>query len=54
MASHIVSWASGAHAHSGNLDLLITVEGGLARAPTPVQPLRFASLEATIEALKKL
>jgi hypothetical protein len=53
MASHGVSWAPGAHARFGNLDL-ITAEEGLALAPAPIQPPCSASLDAVVGALEKL
>ena len=46
MASYGVSWVPGMHMHFGNLDFIVTMEGGLARAPTAVQPLHPAGLDA--------
>ena len=54
MASHGVSWVSGAHVCFGSLDFFITTEGELARAPAPVQLLCSTGLDAIVEALKKL
>ena len=54
MASHNVSWVSGAHVRFGKLDFIITTEGELARAPVVVQPLRSAGLDSISEALDEL
>ena len=39
MASHGISWVSGAHVRFGDLDFIVTVGGELALAHTAVQPL---------------
>ena len=54
MASHGISWVLGARVHFGSLDFFVTMEGELARAPTPVQPLHSASLDMIIEVLEEL
>ena len=54
MASYGVSWVSGTHMHFGSLDFIITIEGELAQAPTTVQPLHSAGLDAIVEALEEL
>jgi hypothetical protein len=54
MASHGVSWTLGAHMRFGSLDFFITTEGELARAPTPIQPLRSAGLDTVVKALEEL
>ena len=36
MASHGISWVSGAHVHFGDLDFIVTAEGELAMAPAAV------------------
>ena len=54
MASHGVSWVPGAHVRFGNLDFIVTTEGGLAQAPAAVQPLHPARLNAIAEALEEL
>ena len=54
MASHGISWVPGAHVRFGSLDLIVAIEGELARAPAPVQLLRSTSLDTTVEALEKL
>ena len=42
------------HVHFGNLDFIVTMEGGLVQAPAAIQPLHFTSLDAIIEALEEL
>ena len=54
MASHGISWVSGAHVRFGNLDFIITMEGELAQAPAAVQPLHSAGLDAIDKALEEL
>ena len=54
MASRNVSWVPGVHVRFGNLDFIVMMEGELAQAPTTVQPLHFAGLDAIIEALEEL
>ena len=54
MASHGVSWVPDAHVRFGNLDFIVTMEGGLVQAPAAVQPLHFTGLNAIIEALEEL
>ena len=54
MASHDVSWVSGAHVRFGNLDFIIMMEGGLAQALAAVQPLHFTGLVTIAEALEEL
>ena len=54
MASHGVSWVPGVHVRFRSLDFIIMMEGELAQAPTTVQPLHFAGLDAIIEALEEL
>ena len=54
MASHGVSWVPGAHVRFGNLDFIVTTEGGLVQAPAAVQPLHFTSLDAIAKALEEL
>ena len=39
MASHGISWVSGAHVRFGDLDFIVTVGGELALAHTAIQPL---------------
>ena len=54
MASHGVSWVSGAHVRFRNLDFIITMEGELAQPPAIVQPLHSAGLDVIDEALEEL
>jgi hypothetical protein len=54
MASHGVSWVLGAHVHFRNLDFFVTMEGELARAPTPVQPLHSIGIDTVVEAFEEL
>jgi len=54
MAIHGVSWVSGTHVCFGNLDFIVTIEGGLVQSPAAVQPLHFTSLNAIAEALEEL
>ena len=54
MASHGISWATGAHVHFGDLDFIITAEGELAQVPVIVQPLHSASLDTITKALEEL
>ena len=54
MANHSISWVPGAHVRFGNLDFVITVEGGLAQAPATTQLLHSTSLDAIDEALEEL
>ena len=54
MASHDVSWVSGAHVRFGHLEFIITMEGELAQTPTTVQPLHSTSLDAITKALEEL
>ena len=54
MASHNLSWVPSAHVRFGDLDFIITMEGGLVQAPTTVQPLHFIGLDAIAEALEEL
>jgi hypothetical protein len=54
MASHRVSWTLGIHARLRSPNFLFAAEEGLARAPTPVQPLRSTGLNVVIKALVKL
>ena len=54
MASHKVSWVLRAHVCFGDLDFIIMVEGELVQAPTAVQPLHSAGLNAIVEALEEL
>ena len=54
MASHGVSWVPDAHVRFGNLDFIVTTEGELAQAPTAIQPLHSAGLDAIAEALEEL
>ena len=42
------------HVCFGNLDFIVTTEGELARAPTAIQPLHSAGLDAIAEALEEL
>ena len=53
MASHGVSWVPGMHVCFGNLDFIITMEGGLAQAHAADQPLHFVGLNMT-EGLEEL
>ena len=39
MASHDISWVSGAHVRFGDLDFIITMGGELALAHAAIQPL---------------
>ena len=54
MAIHDVSWVPSAHVRFGNLDFIVTTEGGLVQAPTTVQPLHFTGLDAIAEVLEEL
>jgi hypothetical protein len=54
MASHGVSWTTGAHTHLGSLDFLITMDGMLAWSPALVRPSCFSSLDTIVEALEEL
>ena len=54
MASHNISWVPGAHVHFGNLDFIITMEGGLVQAPVDIQHLCSVGLDAITEALEEL
>ena len=54
MASHGVSWVPGPHVCFGNLDFIVTTEGGLMQAPTVIQPLHFTGLNAIAEVLEEL
>ena len=54
MAIHGVSWVLGAHVRFGNLEFIITTEGGLVQAPATVQPLHFTGLNAIAEVLEEL
>ncbi|XP_066322259.1 zinc finger BED domain-containing protein RICESLEEPER 2-like [Miscanthus floridulus] len=54
MASHGISWVSGAHVRFGDLDLILTVEGELAWAPVVVQPFHSTNLDAVTKALEEL
>ena len=54
MASHGVSWVSGAHVRFGDLDFVVTMEGDLAQAPTAIQPLHSNGLDAIAEVLEEL
>ena len=54
MASHGVSWVSGAHMRFGSMDFIVTTEGELAQAPAAIQPLHPAGLDAIVEALEEL
>jgi hypothetical protein len=38
----------------GNLDFIVTTEGGLVQAPIAIQPLQFTSLNTIAEALEEL
>lgn len=37
MASHAISWVSGASAHFGTVDFIITTKGALARVAKPLR-----------------
>ena len=54
MASHGISWVLSAHVRFGNLDFIVTMEGGLVQAPAAVQSLHLADLDAIAEALEEL
>ena len=54
MASHDVSWVLSTHVRFGNLDFIVTMEGGLVQAPVAVQPLHFTGLDAIAEVLEEL
>ena len=54
MASHGISWVPGAHVRFGSLDLIVAIEGELARAPAPVQLPRSTGLDATVKAFEEL
>ena len=54
MASHVISWVPGAHMHFGDLDFIVTAEGGLVRAPIVVQPFHSTSLDAVTKMLEEL
>ena len=54
MASHNLSWVLGMHMCVGDLDFIITMEGELVQAPTAVQPLLSAGLDAIIKVLEEL
>jgi hypothetical protein len=47
-------WVPGAHVRFGNLNFFVTMEGELAQAPAPVQPLHSASIDTIVEALEEL
>ena len=54
MASHGISWVSGAHVCFRNLDFIVMMEGELVQVPAAVQPLHSAGLDAITEALEEL
>ena len=54
MASHGVSWVSGAHVCFGNLYFIVTMEGELAQVPVAVQPLHSTGLNTITETLEEL
>ena len=54
MASHNVRWVTGAFVHFGDLDFIVTTKGEVVQAPTAVQPLHSASLDAIAGALEEL
>ena len=54
MASHGVSWLSGAHMRFENLDFIVTMEGDLVQAPVAVQPLHSTGLDTIAEAFEEL
>ena len=54
MASHSVTWVQGAHVCIGSLDFIIRMERELVQAPTTIQPLHSASLDAIAETLEEL
>ena len=54
MASHDISWVSGAHVRFGNLDFIVTTGGELVQAPVAVQPLHSTGLDAITKALEVL
>ena len=54
MASHDLSWAPGTHVRFGDLDFIVTMEGGLAMARVAVRPLHSTGLDAIAEALEEL
>ena len=54
MASHGVSWVSGAHVCFRSLDFIVTMEGELAQALVVVQPLHSTGLNTIVEALEEL
>ena len=54
MTSHNLGSVSSAHVRFGDLDFIIMTEGELAMAPTIIQPLHSAGLDAIAEALEEL
>jgi hypothetical protein len=46
MASHDIDWTPSAHVRFESLDFIITIEGELARAPTPRLLLPLASTQS--------
>ena len=51
MASHEISWVSGAHVHFGNLDFIVMVGGELALAHATIQS--FPSIGLNYERLER-
>ena len=54
MASHGVSWVSGAHVRFESLYFIVTTEEELVQAPATVQPLHSTGLDAIVEVLEEL
>ena len=54
MASHGVSWVSGAHVCFRSLDFIVTMEGELAQAPATVHPFHSTGLDVIVEVLEEL
>ena len=54
MASHDLSWAPGMHVRFGDLDFIVTMEGGLAMAHVAIRPLHSTGLDTIAEALEEL
>jgi hypothetical protein len=52
MANHVGGWAPGALVRFGNLDFIVTTEGGLGQVQVPVWPARTTSLDPVIDAFE--
>jgi hypothetical protein len=54
MACHDISWVPGTRIRFGSLDFIVTAEGDLERALTPVLPSPATGLDTVIETLEGL